>query len=953
MRFYRLLFFTLFFISAISVFASSGKIAGTVIDEETGEGLPFANVFINGTTMGSAADLEGNFTILNVQPGVYTVTASIVGYQKQSITDVRVRTDFTTRLEFELSSGSIEMEAVIVQGERNPLITSDKTNPTVSINAETIDELPVTEISQLIRLQAGVVQGNDGKLHFRGGYSNEVAYTLNGVSLNDPYGNSSSIGLATNAVQEVSVSVGTFSAEYGNALSGIVNYVTREGGSDYTFSLRGYGGDYITPRDELFFNIDDINPLNRKRMEATFGGPIPGLKDVSIFVSGVYEDFGGSLYGERLYNMTDSYLELGSFPQEDPRFGSSSGPYYFNPYNSDTTVAVGEPTGDGEIVALNQREDINIQGNISYRITPTLKVKYEVVYEEAESQGGGSYSTFQTRFLPDARGTTYSDAMYHALDFTHTVGQNLFYTIKGSFSNNKGKFYQFENPLDKRYLPSNIYSRTIGNTAFLTGGTDNLRFNRETKAYGVKGDLTAQLFKTHEIKLGFEGRIFELDVESYNVQVGKVDPTADDGYAALTTADLFNPNTQYFRRVPVDTSLYTNYTRKPKSFSAYFRDKIELAKSLILNAGLRYEYFDPNASYNPNISGEFKKDLQGTLTKGLEEAEVRHLFSPRISVAYPITDQGIIRFSYGHFYQNGSLSSLYRNPHFFARLGSRPTFGNPNVKPQKSVQYELGLQQGLTEDLRLEISGYYKDVTNYIQNQTVFTTNGKEFRILTNLAYSNVKGVTISLFKRRSQNSLFQSSLDYTFQIAEGNRTEPEAEIFFSESTGKLTETFLVPLDFDRQHIINATINLIEPNDWTLGLTGYFQTGTPYTPSVSFENRAVTFEQNSATRPTNWNVNLKFEKFFQLGSFDYSVFLQINNLFDTENEIYIYSSSGRALSAVEETTLASQFNNIRNRIEQREEAGLFSESVIDNYYARPQNVSSPREVRLGFSIIFD
>jgi hypothetical protein len=234
----------------------------------------------------------------------------------------------------------------------------------------------------------------------------------------------------------------------------------------------------------------------------------------------------------------------------------------------------------------------------------------------------------------------------------------------------------------------------------------------------------------------------------------------------------------------------------------------------------------------------------------------------------------------------------------------------------------------------------------------VFTTNGKEFAILTNLAYSNVKGVTVSLFKRRSQNSLFQSSLDYTFQIAEGNRTEPSDEIFFSESSGKLTETYLVPLAFDRQHIINATINLVEPNDWTVGLTGYFQTGTPYTPTIFTGETAVTFEQNSATRPTNWNVNLKFEKFFEFGPFSYSLFLQVNNLFDTENEISIYPSSGRALSAVEETTLSTQFINIRDRIS-RGHPGLFSEDVIDNYYARPQNVSSPREVRLGFSIIFD
>ena len=135
-------------------------------------------------------------------------------------------------------------------------------------------------------------------------------------------------------------------------------------------------------------------------------------------------------------------------------------------------------------------------------------------------------------------------------------------------------------------------------------------------------------------------------------------------------------------------------------------------------------------------------------------------------------------------------------------------------------------------------------------------------------------------------------------------------------------------------------------------MTGYFQTGTPYTPAIVTGQTNVTYEQNSSSRPSNWNVNLKFEKFFEFGPFNYSLFLQVNNLFDTENEVSIYSSSGRALSAVEETALATQFNNIRDRIS-RGDPGLFSENNIDNYYQRPQNVSSPREVRLGFSIIFD
>ncbi len=949
-KFHLFTFLLILLFSAGVAMASTGKIAGTVVDKETGEGLPMANVMIKGTSMGAATDMEGNYVILNVPPGVYTVTASIIGFQKKSITDVRVNVDFTTRLDFELGTGDINLPAVIVQGERNPLIRQDLTNPTVAITGETIEELPVDNITDVIKLQAGVVVGNDGQLHFRGGEGNEVAFTLNGVSLNDPYGNRSSIGLATNAVQEVSVSTGTFSAEYGNALSGVVNYVTKEGGSKYTGSLRSYAGDYISNRDQIFPHIDDLDPLNRSRIEGTFGGPVPLFgDDLKFFFSGVYSNRKGYIYGERLYNNTDSYITRAQFPSDHSLRASSLEPYFFNPFG-DTT---GLPTGDGEVVPLSTGWDLNLQANLSYKITPTLKLKYEVVMDKGEFDGGGSIGTLEAKYAPDTRGRTYSDALHNAVEFTHTVSQNMFYTVKASYTKNNGEYYLYEDIDDPRYLPS-LYQRAFPNMTFLTGGTDNLRFFRETTTKGIKLDMVAQLWGAHEVKFGMEGRFFELEVESYNIEIGKVDSSAEGNFGSLTVDDLLNPSTQIIRRVPTSPSLYTHYTRKPSSFAAYLRDKIELAKSLILNFGLRYEYFNPTASYNPMISSELQTYKEGEITRNLATADVKHMLSPRFSVSYPITDQGIIRFSYGHFYQNGSLSSLYRNPTFYVtNVGSTPSFGNPNVDPQKSVQYEMGLLQGLTEDLRLEFTGYYKDVTDYIYTQTIYTTSGRQFSLLTNLAYSNVKGITLSLFKRRGQNSMFQGSLDYTFQIAEGNRTQPSDELFYSESSGKQTETYLVPLSFDRQHVINATFNLVQPQDWTLGLVAFFQTGTPYTPSFPSELVPITFEQNSTNRPIQWNVDLKFEKFFEIGSLKYSLFLHVNNLFDTEREVYVYASSGRAGFSVEETTNAGQFDDIRSRIN-RGDPGMFPIDQVNDYYSqRPGNYGSPREVRLGFSVIFN
>ena len=375
---------------------------------------------------------------------------------------------------------------------------------------------------------------------------------------------------------------------------------------------------------------------------------------------------------------------------------------------------------------------------------------------------------------------------------------------------------------------------------------------------------------------------------------------------------------------------------------------------MILNVGLRYEYFNPAAQYNPFVSRDLSELKAGSITIGARDAKPKHRLSPRFSISYPITDRGVIRFSYGHFYQVPSLSSLYRNPYYFvANFGENPTFGNPNVEPQRSVQYELGLQQLLTDDLKLEVTGFYKDVSNYIYTQQIYTNEGRAFYLLTNLAYSSSKGITISLLKRRTPQDFFSASLDYTFSIAEGNRTYPEDEIFFSEKSGKQSETFLVPFSFDRSHVINGTLTFSRPNNWIASFIGNFQTGTPYTPIFPSNIVNITFEQNSARQPIQWNVDFKFEKIFTFMNYKLSLFCQVENLFDTGNELFVYASTGRSRSAIEEKDIKITFSDILRRL-RRGDSGLIPLKEIENYYSlRPERVNRPREVRLGFQLILN
>jgi outer membrane receptor for ferrienterochelin and colicin len=940
-------------VGASAVYAgSTGKISGVVKDAGTKETIPGVAVIVQGTKLGASTNVDGQYVILNVPPGQYSLVVSHIGYKRYELNGLRVSVDFTTTANIELEEGSVEMEAVVVQGERTPLIRPDLTNPVASIGSETIEALPVTEISEIIGLQAGVTVGDDGVIHIRGGYGNEIAYTLNGVSVNNPYGNDRSINLATNAVQEVSVSSGTFNAEYGGALSGVVNYVTKEGGSHWTGGAKYYTGDYVSTNKELFFHIDDFNPTSVNRTEVTLGGPIIGDK-LTFYGSGVYNWNRGTLFGQRLYLPEDSYLSREGFPTNDPRKGAASAPYYFGPARHDTTDMVGLPGGDGAVVSLNWSRSYNVQGNLSYRISPEMRLKGEFIYdfsEKPESDAGTfTYSdAFSNRFKPDGRAIRKDDQLIGALEFTHSLSSRAFYTLKASYNVDIRKSAAYDDINDRRYLPS-FYLQSFPNTSYLTGGVEPVRFQRKTKTFAAKFDLVAQLFENHEVKFGVEARWHKLFVQLYTLQFR--DP--NDTNAVASFSNMIANGNVFLPYVPTAAGGLAEYTRYPVNFASYIQDKIELFKSIILNLGLRYEMFRPAADYNPALSQELSSQDTIFVDKNLVSASTKHMLSPRLSVSYPITDQGTIRFSYGHFYQIGSLSSLYRNPFFRAPLGTTPSFGNPEVNPQKSVQYELGLQQGLTQDVKIEVTAYYKDVSDYIYSQRIITARGdKQYNLLTNLSYANTRGVSISLLKRRAPEDIFSASIDYTFQTVEGNRTEPTDQVFFNEQQGRLSETFLVPLSFDRSHTITSTITLNRPNDWAVSMIGYFRTGTPYTPAFPSSVVPISFTQGSDRQPVQWNVDLKAEKFFRFGSIDYSVFLQVDNLFDVENELSVYANSGRALYNISETLEPYLFNDLRYRIAERMDPGMIPISAVDRYYANPANVSSPRLVRIGASIVF-
>ena len=264
----------------IGAFAGTvGKISGTVTDEN-GVGIPGVAVQIENTTMGAAASFDGSYVILNVAPGTYTLVAQSIGYNKMTVTEIRVQADVTTETNFQLTSEAIPTDDIIVIGKKeeiNKYITSNEQK----ISADKISSMPVSNVSDVLRRTAGFVK--QGELfHARGGRGGEIAYIVDGVEIKDVLGGltrssgdalKKNVDLSATDIEELSVMKGSFDAEYGGVNSAIINVVRKEG------DIRTTTGriEYLT--DD--FGFSDLNKysFNSDRLEWNLSGPVPGISD--------------------------------------------------------------------------------------------------------------------------------------------------------------------------------------------------------------------------------------------------------------------------------------------------------------------------------------------------------------------------------------------------------------------------------------------------------------------------------------------------------------------------------------------------------------------------------------------------------------------------------------------------------------------------------------------------
>jgi outer membrane receptor protein involved in Fe transport len=831
---------------------TTGKIAGRVTDA-SGNPLVGATVMIVGTAYGAMTDANGEFFIINLEPGEYNLVARMVGMADATINGVQVSADLTTRQDFRLNVTTVGSTVITVTDQRG-MIMRDVTASMQVVGRDEIRTLPVAGIQDVVNRQAGAT--DRGGLHMRGGRSGEVVYLVDGVSQVDPTSNVFNSDIPLSAVAETSVMTGGFGAEYGNAQSGVINIVTREGGASYTGSLEVSGNDW----QALGFEDGRTwQPLrgqagvfseSRLNAEAAIGGPEPitsyllpamGVRvpgDVRLFVSGEFLETGGG---------------------EDGRYE-----YQFNNWRTQYSV------------------------NAKLTIRPNPRTKVNLTYYVLDRISGFSlwdWSRFETPYIDtDTSSSTYGDTLAWGEDIRYglptrfwnntSYGVNLTQTLSDAtfmeFKVNQytAEFaYKIRNPeggwlgedwtLDEwlEYTPSRI----VDTDGFYRQGASRYAWNytRSTNST-ARFDITSQINQQHQLKAGLEGVYY--DIIDFNID------TASGGNIYVSDYHCF-----------------------PNSGSVYVQDKMEY-RGMIVNAGLRFDYFDPNFDNypadpeNPVTPGTTPDDPDHILNP--IDVPVKYHLSPRVGFSHPITERDVLHFTYGHYFQMPMFDRLYSGS-TYDLSGAFPLVGNVDLEPEETISYEVGVKHQFDDYTLMDVTGYYKDITGLVDTEKNFYTAVNAYDRYINGDYGNVRGAELTIMRRPS--GFFSVSANYTYQVAKGKSSGA------TQNYSYLWAGWVIPkresyLDWDQRHSVNANVDFRIPQGegprigsfpilegFGVALQFSYGSGFPYTQSSQGTASPIL---NGRRYPETISTDVKINRTIWAGPITLDLYCWIMNVFD-------------------------------------------------------------------------
>jgi hypothetical protein len=796
--------------AGVSYSATTGKIQGVVRDAQTGEALPGANVVIDGTQRGAVTDSDGFFLILLVDPGTYSMTASIVGYDAQRQTDIRVQTDLTSTVDFQIREATLELGEITVIAER-PLVEPDKTTSKYIMSAEDLEAVPIVrDMGEFIELQAGVSIDADGnEIMIRGGDRQDVAYVVDGVRITttDHAGSRTGIGRSLNksAVQELQVITGGYNAEYGNAQGGVVSMVTRDGGSAYSGSA-----DYqFTPSGQKHWgaNVYD-SPMHRGNNK--WDDPDWVAQQVEI---------PADLDGDGANDVVQAHKRLDYTGALGHRIDANiAGPLSQDLTFFASTVWRKQPAA---LLDANLTTPPNTRNTAKLTLgaSPSLKLRAGGIYNRGEgtfggpSQGGrldlrdSGRNIFLHVVNPTGNHVT-TDALFYGA-VTHSLSPKTFYEVNFAYStttrDTTGQNRHFS--VDEELTSSSTKDGAGHYTIYREATNWNMY---GYKRLSFKADLSSQVNKQNFVKAGVE-------VIRYN-----------NWYQNRYSSGPTHRSVRWFSKSYTETAFWPNKDNvglNPIDFGVYLQDKIEF-EGMIVNAGVRGEIFFQNTWLKDTDAWYGLKAPWNGMTRSAVVPEVKgppiKAFQPRVGVSHPITEKSLVRFFYGRFVQRPQFHEMFY-VHFTSNealdndlngngaidpaeqyneyndSGSR--HGTPYLPPEETTSFEVGLDWNFVGDYVLGLTTYYKASGNETIGASQQWRDPETYQYVTGVQgyapgnWRDVRGFEINLRKKFS--NMFSFNVGYNLQWADGGRNSAHRRDVWPDSQFVANGYYWVDWDVD------------------------------------------------------------------------------------------------------------------------------------------------------------
>ncbi len=541
--------------------------------------------------------------------------------------------------------------------------------------------------------------------------------------------------------------------------------------------------------------------------------------------------------------------------------------------------------------------------------------------------------------------------MVHTLWWTHTTSPKSYYEIKLSrfYSNlrvdaNGTNWDQYKEPVDivkppfQYYYIDSTHMGIIPGDGFYDVGNPYTWHDHYTIEHSAKVNFTNNFTPKSKLKAGIETSFQEMQL-----------------------IDIYQP---WIKPMGLNNDVYKVY---PAFGAAYAQHSLQY-KGMILNYGLRFDYWFPGKMVDDAVNNPDVVTIPESVRKAYEEdtytlfgSHWKGRLSPRVGISHPITANQTLFFSYGQFSKRPNPQFVYAKLNPQAAQSTYQKYGNPNLNPETTVSYELGIRNQFTSDDVLTVTAYYKNIYDYVATRSIIVNSGrnigKSYISYFNQDYARTRGIELEYKKRLGR--WFSGNFNFTYSVATGKSSSSDQGylVAVTGASEVISENFLA---WDRPY--TASANLFFSLEKGKGLFGFaknilddinlktrlfFQSGKRYTPQILtgyLENGrpeyTPDYDNIYGNVSDSWfNFDLELDKFIRIYRVDLVINLSVKNVFNNNNSAIINPITGRAYEYGDPTP--SSWND-----------PMYPDLQypISPYPTNPARYLTPRQIRFGISL---